>query len=364
MDKYIVELLKTNNRIILPELGAFITKKDEPENIVFNEFLKFNDGIFVSFIAEKEKIEKEEALEKTENFVKEIFLELEEGNAHVIEGLGEFKKDEKGKIQFITDAAKKEKEMQEENRKEEKKKKEKKAVIPPIEPVAEKIEEPKELMELDEKEEEEPITEEEEEINVIEEELPEKEEEIKEVMEEPPEKEEEKEPSLIYEEKKKSNPFWWLLWILIPVVLFLIWFIFLRDGKPVDQEQAIKPETELTEEIATPQPAAVTKEIAETAESQQPEVVPEEPKVEEEVAQPAVTGEKKFYIVVGCFEIEKNADNYVALLKNKGFDSEKFGMIGRFHAVSFQAYSSRNEAIRKLNEIRETIEPNAWLLYY
>ena len=84
MDKYITELLKTTNRIIIPELGAFITKKDEPGIIVFNEFLKFNDGVFVGYVAEKENIEKEEALGKTENFVKEIHLELEKGESHAI----------------------------------------------------------------------------------------------------------------------------------------------------------------------------------------------------------------------------------------------------------------------------------------
>lgn len=389
MDKYIIELLKTSNRIIIPELGAFIAKKDEPGTILFNEFLKFNDGVFVGFVAEQENIEKEEALEKTEKFVKEIFLELEKGESHVIENLGEFQKDEKGKIQFTPITSAKEQEVEEKKGKEEKKKAEeakeaeekkmkeakkkeeeekKKAEEKEKESVkvtAGKAEEPKELIELEEKEKE-PVAEEEE-IKEEAEELPEKEEEIEEVTEEPPGKVEEEKPSFIYEEKKKSKGYLWLLLLLIPIALFLIWFFFLRDGKPTEPVPPYPDEMERTEEAATLQPAVVDEdstEMEQPVQTEQSEIMPEEPAVEEEVLQPAISGEKKFYVVAGCFEIEQNADNYVTLLRNKGYDSKKFGMIGRLHAVSFHVYSSRNEAIRKLHEIRETVEPNAWLLYY
>jgi len=372
MDKYITKLLKTANRIIIPELGAFIVKKDEPGTILFNEFLKFNDGVFVGYVAEQESIEKEEALEKTENFVKQIFLQLEKGESHVIENLGAFQKDEKGKIQFIPIAAVKEEELEEKKEEEKAEKKKKKAEEKEsVKLAAGMPEESKELIELEEKEKE-PVAEEEET-----EELPEKEEEIEKVEEKPPEKVEEEEPSFIYEEKKKSKGYLWLLLLLIPVALFLIWFFFLRDGKPV--EQAVQPVPAETEEAITTQPEAVAEEgeetaitgeegaveeVAETAEPQQPEAIPEKPEVDEEVTQPVVSGEKRFYIVAGCFEIEENADKYVRLLRDKGYDSEKFGMIGRLHAVSVYSNPSRSEAIRKLHEIRETVEPNAWLLYY
>jgi len=426
MNKYIVELLKTTNRIIIPELGAFITKKDEPENIVFNEFLKFNDGVFVDHVAEKEGIENDKALEMTGGFVKEIFEKLEKGNIHVIEGLGEFRKDAKGKIQFVTDTVKKdspkakktakkvapvvkpkeipdpdkEKETLEAKRKEEEEKKkaeeqkkkeadekkkieekkkeedekkeeemkkqdekkkeeeEKRAKIvtqPLVDPVPKKSEEPKELIELDEKEKEEFISEK----KVI-----------KTKEEKSPEKKVEKAITIIHTEKKKSSLLMWLLLSLIPVILFVVWFVFLRDGKqPVETEQVIQAEPEKTEEAITPQPAIAATDTAETAEPQpteQTDVLPEEPEIVEEevVAQPAVTGGKKFYIVAGCFEKEENADNYITLLRDKGFNPEKFGTIGRLHAVSFRSFSSREEAIVELKNIRNTTEPSAWLLYY
>jgi len=391
MDKYIIELLKTSNRIIIPELGAFIAKKDEPGTILFNEFLKFNDGVFVGFVAEQENIEKEEALEKTERFVKEIYLELEKGKAHVIGNLGEFQRDEKGKIQFIPIASAKEQEVEEKKGKEEEEKKEEEKKVKEEKKKAEeekkkkeeetkkakekekgsmkvtagKTEEPKELIELDQKEEK--SVPKEEEISGETTEPSGKEEEIEKATEEPPGKIEEEEPAFIYEEKKKSKALLWFLLLLIPVVLFLIWFFLLRDGKPTEPIPPYPDEVERTEEAATPQPAVVDEdstEMEQSVQTEQPEMIPEEPAVKEEVTPPAVTGEKKYYIVAGCFEIEQNADNYVTLLRNKGYDSKKFRMIGRLHAVSFQAYSSKNEAIRKLYEIRETVEPNAWLLYY
>ena len=423
MNKYIVELLKTTNRIIIPELGAFITKKDDPETIVFNEFLKFNDGVFIDHIAEKEGIENDKALEMTGGFVKEIFEKLEKGGVHVIEGLGEFQKDAKGKIQFVPDTVKKdspkakktakkvapvvkpkeipdpdkekkaleakrkeeeekkkaeekmkeeemkkekekkaaeekkEEEMkkQEEKMKEEEKKKAKIVTQPLVDPVPKKSEEPKELIELDEKEKEESISEK----KVI-----------KTKEEKSPEKKVEKATTIIHTEKKKSNLLMWLLLSLIPVILFVVWFMFLRDGKqPVETEQAIQAEPEKTEEAITPQPAIAATDTAETVEPQsteQTDVLPEKPEIVEEevVAQPAVTGGKKFYIVAGCFEKEENADNYVTLLRDKGFNPEKFGTIGRLHAVSFRSFSSREEAIVELKNIRNTTEPSAWLLYY
>jgi hypothetical protein len=75
-------------------------------------------------------------------------------------------------------------------------------------------------------------------------------------------------------------------------------------------------------------------------------------------------GEKLYYVVVGCFEVESNADNYVIKLREKGCDSKKFGMRGRLHMVCCKAYSGKQEAINELNKIRADFEPNAWLLYY
>ena len=101
MDKYIEFLLKNNARLIIPDLGAFITKQDEEKSLFFNEFLKFNDGLLVDHIAEKEKLGKDEATAKVNDFVNSAMQALEKGDKFEIKKLGTLHKDDKGKIHFI-----------------------------------------------------------------------------------------------------------------------------------------------------------------------------------------------------------------------------------------------------------------------
>lgn len=76
-DKYIIKLAKTNKTIIIPDLGAIVVTQNENEPFIFNEFLKFNDGVLLNYITNKEKISKEEGKLKIENFVKLVLNELE-----------------------------------------------------------------------------------------------------------------------------------------------------------------------------------------------------------------------------------------------------------------------------------------------
>ena len=80
IEKYIQELLKDNNRVILPDFGAFLvraTSKHKDSNdlalklpdVYFSPFLKFNDELLVKFVIEKEKITKEEAMIKIKAFI-------------------------------------------------------------------------------------------------------------------------------------------------------------------------------------------------------------------------------------------------------------------------------------------------------
>ncbi|NJM14969.1 MAG: hypothetical protein HC896_05935 [Bacteroidales bacterium] len=72
----------------------------------------------------------------------------------------------------------------------------------------------------------------------------------------------------------------------------------------------------------------------------------------------------KYYVVAGCFKIERNADRYAEKLRSKGFNAQKFGMYRGFHAVCFDSYSTRQEGLQKLRQIRQDVEPKAWMLYY
>ena len=100
MDKYIIELLDTNTRVIVPDFGAFIIKQKEPRLIVFNEFLRYNDGLLIEYVAKSENIDKEAAKKKVIEYVDKAGKNLKDNNEHLISGLGKLVKESTGKITF------------------------------------------------------------------------------------------------------------------------------------------------------------------------------------------------------------------------------------------------------------------------
>jgi nucleoid DNA-binding protein len=102
MEKYFIELLKSNKRLVIPKLGAFLKKEQGGKEVVtFNQFLKFDDGLLVNYIAEQEKTDKEKAKTRVQEIADKITKEINEGNQYKIKGLGSIYKDANGKIQFV-----------------------------------------------------------------------------------------------------------------------------------------------------------------------------------------------------------------------------------------------------------------------
>ncbi|GEM_PF-4641105 len=115
MQKYIISLFNTNNRIIIPGFGALIKREGlspEASTVTFSPFLKYNDGLLVSYISKKEDIPKDEAQKKIETFVEELKEKLSKDKKFPVEGLGEFKVDEKGNISFVKDGTKADKKIE------------------------------------------------------------------------------------------------------------------------------------------------------------------------------------------------------------------------------------------------------------
>lgn len=101
ISNYLKELIEDNNRIIIPDFGAFMIQ-DTPEGkqISFNDFLKFNDGLLVNQIIKSEKISKNEATEKITAFVKAVEKSFSENKAFEVKGVGFLTKDAHGNIKF------------------------------------------------------------------------------------------------------------------------------------------------------------------------------------------------------------------------------------------------------------------------
>jgi nucleoid DNA-binding protein len=101
MEETIIALLNNNLRVIIPDFGAFIIRQKQPRIIVFNEFLRYNDGILIDFIVKTEGIDREIAEQRVADFAEDGTKLLASGRELVIEGLGSLKKDSSGKINFI-----------------------------------------------------------------------------------------------------------------------------------------------------------------------------------------------------------------------------------------------------------------------
>ena len=103
---YIKELILTNECVILPQFGGFISKyrpaKIDPggkilippsKEIEFHKELKKDNGLLVKYIAQKKKTFNTRARRLIEDFVNEINTKLDNGEKVIFEGLGTFVKD-------------------------------------------------------------------------------------------------------------------------------------------------------------------------------------------------------------------------------------------------------------------------------
>ncbi len=101
----LIELLQDNECVIVPEFGAFISKRHSAtidyanhrftppyKEIVFNNKLKNDDGLLVDFMIEKESLTKEDALAKIRSFVNQSEAILDVNSELVLDGIGKIRK--------------------------------------------------------------------------------------------------------------------------------------------------------------------------------------------------------------------------------------------------------------------------------
>lgn len=100
LSKYIKNLLKTQNRVIVPDLGAFLQKGDALKTIYFNEFLKFNDELLINFVAREEQIDITDAARLIKNFSNDVHGKLLIDRSVALEDIGTLYLDKNDKIQL------------------------------------------------------------------------------------------------------------------------------------------------------------------------------------------------------------------------------------------------------------------------
>ena len=93
MDKYLLEILKLVNTIIIPNLGALTITDAGSGDIMFMSYLKHDDGKLAAHIAEKEGWEENDAKNLISKYVREIMSDLDKGEEYVMYQFVTFYKD-------------------------------------------------------------------------------------------------------------------------------------------------------------------------------------------------------------------------------------------------------------------------------
>lgn len=101
--KYVYQLLRTNDCVIIPEFGGFVANYNSAKinfnnqeffppskRIAFNQSLNSNDGLLINHISKFEKLTWQEASKLVSNFVSDLNLQLKNGNVVEFPDLGEF----------------------------------------------------------------------------------------------------------------------------------------------------------------------------------------------------------------------------------------------------------------------------------
>jgi nucleoid DNA-binding protein len=347
MDKNIVALLNNNFRVIVPEFGAFIIKQKEPKIIVFNEFLKYDDGLLIEFMVKTEGIEKEMAQQQLSDFTGYAIKVLEGGNTLTIEGLGTLQKENNGKIVFTAVSEIKKPVTSQKTKRTPKS----------VSKITQEVHMPKEAEPMPEAPEPMVIT--------TTTEVPESTvvtttPEVKGTLElETPFKTSPL-PVVVPAQTVKATGYWskqavkWFLIILSANIVIIAFFVF--QGNIRSLFKAKNEPYLITDSLFNQLSDSVRVAVADTSLTFRETSTAIS--VEENTP---LQGNLRYYIVAGCFRDEINADDLVKSLRKRGFNAEKFGKIGNLHAVSFVSFDDKELAVKELKRIREDIYSEAWM---
>ncbi len=375
MEKYISELIKENNRVIIPNFGAFIISKENGISILFNNFLSFNDGLLVNYVAEQKGIDTIVATDQVFNYVDNLKKELDEKGIYSIDKLGVFKKDENGILRFQQaddfeenlDSGDSTKEEPSEFVNEDTVEVKKETILLDIDNNSEITDAPEEEKIkkdtfTDKEEEKEPVLT-----------IDKEEEDDKPIKQEktpitthtpPPPKVEPKVKSTTsnktvvnkyaqkaIKEKKRRDITTFIVIALLVALCIAVYFVFFNNSK----KEKVK-----TTPIKVEKPIQEKPAIIDTVK----EVIPEhviQADTKETSEKPEISKSKDFYIIVGSFKKQDNAENYVSKLKSLGFTHAEIIPKGNMFLVSADSNPSYRVIEARQQEILEKDRLESWL---
>lgn len=409
LDEYIKELIANNNRVIIPNFGAFLLRatsknKNKKElsakinDIYFSPFLKFNDELLMNHVIKKENVTQREAMDMLNQYISTIENSVKENGSYQIQGFGEFYMDNQGKIQFrIQSSARKEspKETQQAPPARESETRESQKTGSTINEKAAR----KKTSTTQAKSEEQskPKTEKQQAPTSTSAQKSEKTVKTgagtagsgttgasasagKTPPPPPPKKEKTGQSG-----GKRNKGLLLSIVIGVPVAVVFIWAmlnfdtvqsIFTKDERQTPAMEAMDEGTEQQRQEQEEQDQTTSEEdtasdreqIQEPAETQdQPTTQAEQSERQTSPSQQQVSRAsegKKYYIVAGSFENRENAVNFRQKLRSQGYDSEMIGERNGMHAVSYASFDNKSQAKRELQKLRNEEGVQAWLLYY
>lgn len=384
LSKYIKNLLDVNSRVIVPDLGAFMLKGDASKTVYFNEFLRFNDGLLVDYIAEQEQIDKIEAAKKVKAFVDSINKQLSGNKAVSIEGIGSLYLDINEKIQLkvldeVTPQPSKQPEAERETTPREvlfELEKSEPASVP--EPKSEPAPTPTPVSEVKKEPKPQAAKASKQPAN-----------ETWVVSEEP-----KKEPVIQKAESIEASPSTTKRMIFVGVfgllmIAIIVYFAFLRTPskdnnvnqniiigaaakkdslKPAQKDTISKPAT--TKAETKPQSKELTKSKEEAKKQPEPKLPESKPKAAELKAVPKETPKASspknngdaFYVIAGTFSVESNADRLVKKLKEEGYAPAKIKNEAKnLFYISYSSFGNKDAAHREMKKLKASGKEGVWI---
>ena len=388
MDKYLLEILKNVNTIIIPGLGALTITNHETGEIMFMSYLKHDDGKLVSYIMENEGFEELEAKNLIAKYVREIELTVGKGDSYDMFQFGSFYKNGDD-IDFknwdqsaATPVEKKKPVAKKEEVKQETAPDEKAPELENILVEKPKIDEPK--IEGESEKNTPTIVPEKPEVKKKELNIQEKEEQIKHaekhtaLKKAQEEKKAQKAKKPVKEKGEKSKRglgFWMLMGLIVLIAAGGTYFglnydelkqhvPFLADKEEVVSTDEPADENDTTsdddanDESETEPEEDVTLEENDT-ELEQEQTTPVESKNETPVKNEYSGSDLPFHVIAGAFSSEENARRLGEKFTSEGY-SVKVGPGRGMNLVSIKSFSTREEAQKGLNELK-SVAPNGWI---
>ena len=68
-----------------------------------------------------------------------------------------------------------------------------------------------------------------------------------------------------------------------------------------------------------------------------------------------------YYMIVGCFTVQENANSYASKLRTMGYDSQIIQGRDNFQMVAAKSYDNLQAGIADIDKFRNELTPNAWV---